>query len=81
MTETIPNNQHRITFNCPETLSDQFIYDETVFDLIFRAGEDINYYEAELKVHGLLKGISLDLLWDCVSAKKRFLELPKRAVN
>lgn len=78
MTETIPNNQHRITFNCPETLSDQFIYDETVFDLTFRAGEDINYYEAELKVHGLLKGISLDLLWDCVSAKKRFLELPKK---
>lgn len=78
MTETIPNNQHRITFNCPETLSDQFIYDETVFDLSFREGTSINYYEAELKVHGLLKGVSLDLLWDCISAKKRFLELPKK---
>lgn len=78
MTETIPNNQHRITFNCPETLSDQFIYDETVFDLSFREGAEINCYEAELKVHGLLKGVSLDLLWDCISAKKRFLELPKK---
>lgn len=78
MTETIPNNQHRITFNCPETLSDQFVYDETVFDLSFRESDEINFYEAELKVNGLLKGISLDLLWDCISAKKRFLELPKR---
>lgn len=78
MTETIPANQHRITFNCPENLSDQFIYDETVFDLAFREGTDINYYEAELKVHGLLKGVSLDLLWDCISAKKCFLELPKK---
>lgn len=78
MTETIPNNQHRITFNCPETLSDQFIYDETVFDLFFREGSEVNCYEAELKVHGLLKGVSLDLLWDCISAKKRFLELPKK---
>ncbi|EPP34567.1 DEAD/DEAH box helicase family protein [Chlamydia ibidis] len=78
MTETIPNNQHRITFNCPETLSDQFVYDETVFELSFREGTSINYYEAELKVHGLLKGITLDLLWDCISTKKRFLELPKK---
>lgn len=78
MTETIPNNQHRITFNCPETLSDQFIYDETVFDLAFREGSEVNTYEAELKVNGYLKGISLDLLWDCISAKKRFLELPKK---
>ncbi|QVE49441.1 DEAD/DEAH box helicase [Chlamydia crocodili] len=81
MTETIPNNQHRITFNCPETLSDQFIYDETVFDLSFKESSEINTYEAELKVNGLLKGISLDLLWDCISAKKRFLELPKRGRN
>ncbi|BAA99057.1 DEAD/DEAH box helicase [Chlamydia pneumoniae] len=77
MTETIPANQHRITFNCPENLSGQFIYDETIFELSFREGSDINYYEADLKVHGLLKGVPLDLLWDCISAKKRFLELPK----
>ncbi|AAP05657.1 DEAD/DEAH box helicase [Chlamydia caviae] len=81
MTETIPNNQHRITFNCPETLSDQFIYDETVFDLSFKESSEVNTYEAELKVNGLLKGISLDLLWDCISAKKRFLELPKKGRN
>lgn len=81
MTETIPSNQNRITFNCPETLSDQFVYDETVFELAFREGEDINYYEAELKVNGLLKGVSLDLLWDCITAKKCFLELPKKGAQ
>ncbi|WP_213358286.1 DEAD/DEAH box helicase [Chlamydiifrater phoenicopteri] len=79
MTETIPNNQHRITFNCPENLSEQFIYDETVFDLHFREGSDVNHCEAELKVNGLLKGTSMDLLWDCISAKKRFLELSPKA--
>lgn len=78
MTETIPSNQHRITFNCPETLAGQFIYDETTFSLSFSKGENINTYRAELQVNGLLKGVSLDLLWDCISAKKRFLELPKK---
>ena len=33
MTEVIPLNQHRVTFNCPENLLDQFIYDNTRFTL------------------------------------------------
>jgi SNF2 family DNA or RNA helicase len=75
MTESIPRNQHRITFNCPENLSEQFIYDESSFELsLFESGQ-IDTYKVELKVDGYLKGTSLDLLWDCLASKKRYLEL------
>lgn len=77
MTEVIPNNQHRIVFNCPENLLEQFVYDETTFDLHFQESDEVNCYEVKLKVNGLLKGVSIDLLTDCISSKKRFLELPK----
>ncbi len=75
MTEVIPNNQDRITFACPENLSEQFIYDESSFELAFSESERIDTYKVELKVDGYLKGVSLDLLWDCLASKKRFLEL------
>ncbi|MEG0036991.1 MAG: DEAD/DEAH box helicase [Victivallaceae bacterium] len=78
MTETVPLNQHRIVFNCPKNLSEQFIYDETGFELRLRESSVIGCYEAELVVHGLLKGISIDLLWDCIGSKKCFLELPSK---
>lgn len=77
MTEIIPNNQNRITFNCPENLLEQFIYDETTFDLHFQESEEVNCYEVKIQVNGLLKGVSIDLLTDCINSKKRFLELPK----
>lgn len=75
MTEVIPKNQHRVTFECPENLSEQFIYDNSSFELNFRESEQIDVYEVELKVDGFLKGTRIDLLWDCIAAKKRFLEL------
>lgn len=75
MTEVIPQNQHRITFACPENLSEQFIYDESTFELALSESERIDTYKVELKVDGFLKGTSLDLLWDCLASKKRFLEL------
>ena len=28
MTDVIPRNQHRVKFNCPQNLLDQFIYDQ-----------------------------------------------------
>ena len=31
MTGVIPRNQHRVQFECPQNLLDQFIYDETTF--------------------------------------------------
>ena len=36
MTEIIPAYQHRVKFNCPENLLDQFIYDDSVFKLSLR---------------------------------------------
>ncbi len=75
MTETVPRHQHRISFDCPQNLSEQFIYDESSFELSLSESERIDTYNVELKVDGYLKGTSLDLLWDCLASKKRYLEL------
>ncbi|WP_194843690.1 DEAD/DEAH box helicase [Candidatus Clavichlamydia salmonicola] len=81
MTETIPKNQYRMTFQCPENLSEQFIYDETHFELDFQCSDSVDTYEVRLKVNGLLKGIHLDLLWDCIGSKKCYVELPVKRCN
>ena len=83
MTEVIPRNQHRVKFNCPENLLDQFIYDESHFKLKLRETERIDIYEVDLKVDGHLNGTTVDQLWECLSAKRAFIELagkkpPKR---
>ncbi|MBM3184651.1 MAG: DEAD/DEAH box helicase, partial [Chlamydiae bacterium] len=75
MTSVIPRNQHRIQFECPQNLLDQFIYDETSFTLSLDAADAMGYYEVDLKVHGALKGVKIDLLWECVASKRAFLEL------
>lgn len=75
MTEVIPLNQHRIKFNCPENLLDQFIYDNTQFKLHLKETERIDIYEAELTVKGHLKGVTVELLWECLSSRKAFIEL------
>ncbi|MBA2369751.1 MAG: DEAD/DEAH box helicase family protein [Candidatus Protochlamydia sp.] len=79
MTEIIPANQHRVKFNCPENLLDQFIYDDSVFTLNLRQSKRVDMYEVEIKVEGYLNGVTIDLLWDCLSAKRAFIELsPKK---
>jgi len=75
MTEVIPRNKNRVKFNCPQNLLDQFIYDKTQFKLHFEHTEKVDCYQIQLKVQGSLKGIKLDQLWECVSAKKAFIEL------
>lgn len=75
MTDVIPRNQHRVKFHCPENLLDHFIYDETQFTLALKETQRIDFYEVDLKVEGHLHGVSLSLLWDCVSARKSFLEI------
>lgn len=77
MTEIIPKYQGRIEFECPENLSEQFIYDDSSFELKLSTTNKVASYAVELKVHGYLKGVKLDLLWDCVAAKRRFVELEK----
>lgn len=75
MTDTIPRNQHRVKFNCPQNLLDQFIYDQTNFSLKLSHGSRIDAYEIELVINGALKGVRLDQLWDCMAAKRSFIEM------
>lgn len=75
MTDTIPRNKNRVKFNCPQNLLDQFIYDKTEFKLHFEPTKKIDQYQIHLEIKGSLKGIKLDQLWDCISAKKAFIEL------
>jgi SNF2 family DNA or RNA helicase len=79
MTEIIPAYQHRVKFNCPENLLDQFIYDDSHFILNLRETDRVDLYEVEIKVEGHLNGVTVDLLWDCLSSKRAFIELsPKK---
>ncbi len=75
MTDVIPRNQHRVQFNCPQNLLDQFIYDQTQFKIHLSHTEKVDVYEIDLIVDGALKGIHLDLLWECMASKKAFIEL------
>ena len=75
MTDIIPRNKERVKFNCPQNLLDQFIYDKTQFELHFEHTDKVDSYQIKLKVKGSLKGIKLDQLWDCIAAKKAFIEL------
>jgi SNF2 family DNA or RNA helicase len=75
MTEIIPKFQDRIDFDCPQNLTDQFIYDQTSFKLILKESEHVGFYHMQMQVDGALKGVNMDLLWDCISSKRSFIEL------
>jgi len=74
MTDIIPKNQHRIIFNCPQNLLDQFIYDQTTYILHLTHTERIDLYEIQLTINGPLRGIKVDLLWECIASKRAYLE-------
>jgi SNF2 family DNA or RNA helicase len=79
MTESIPHYQERIQFNCPQNLLDQFIYDKTEFHLELSHHQDrMDVYEINLKVDGDLTGVRLDRLWECILAKRSYLELDNK---
>ncbi len=75
MTSIVPVYQHRITFECPQNLLNQFIYDQTNFELHFKESEQIDQFAVQLKVDGHLRGVKLDLLWECCASKRNFIEL------
>jgi len=75
MTGVIPRNQHRVQFECPQNLLDQFLYDETKFVLDLDVANVMGYYEINLKVDGALKGVKVELLWECIASKRSYLEL------
>ena len=78
MTEVVPKYQERVDFHCPENLLDQFIYDATTFRLIFSESEQVDCYQVELQVDGDLEGVTVELLWECVSSRKAYIELERR---
>jgi SNF2 family DNA or RNA helicase len=78
MTEVIPRNQHRVKFNCPENLLDQFIYDDTHFKLSLKETDRIDVYRVDLKVNGHLAGTTIDQLWECLSSRRSFIELTSK---
>lgn len=78
MTEVIPKHQAYVKFNCPENLLEQFIYDDSHFELKLKETSRIDLYEVNLKVHGYLNGVTMDTLWDCLSSRKTFIELAKK---
>jgi SNF2 family DNA or RNA helicase len=78
MTEVIPLYQSRIKFNCPENLLEQFIYDDTKFKLSLKETDRIDHYEVDLKVDGHLNGVTVDLLWECLSSRRTFIELVRK---
>lgn len=78
MTEIIPSFQHRIKFNCPENLLDQFIYDDSQFTLHLSETNRVDMYEVSIKVKGYLNGTTVDMLWDCLASKRAFIELSSK---
>lgn len=81
MTEVIPLNQHRVKFNCPENLLDQFIYDNTKFTIDLKETSRIDLYEVSLKIDGHLNGVTVDQLWECLASRRAFIELVRKKVS
>lgn len=77
MTEEVPSYQDRVQFDCPQNLLEQFIYDDTAFEIVLNTSSQVGYYEMELKAAGHLEGVKIDQLWDCVSAKRSYIELER----
>lgn len=77
MTEVVPQNQHRVKFNCPENLLDQFLYDETTFKLSLNETKRVDVYQVDLTVDGYLSGATVDMLWECLSSRRSFIELDR----
>lgn len=78
MTEVVPQKSDKITFHCPENLSEQFLYDNTNFKLKLKETDRIDVYTVELNVEGPLQGTSTDQLWECLATKKRYIELAQK---
>lgn len=75
MTDIIPRYQDQVMFECPQNLLDQFIYDETSFEVDFVHMNQMDAYEIHLKVHGALQGVKTDRLWECLLSRRAFIEL------
>ncbi len=75
MTDVIPRYQQRVTFNCPQNLLDQFIYDQTEYKIHLSHTDRVDVYTIDLQVKGSLKGIKMDMLWECLASRRAYLEM------
>lgn len=75
MTQSLPKFKDIVQFDCPENLLDQFRYDETRFKLRFDVSKHVGSFQMELVIDGDLTGVKMDLLWDCIASKKKFIEM------
>jgi SNF2 family DNA or RNA helicase len=77
MTSKLPQYKDDIDFDCPENLTSRFLYDQSSFKISLKDSNKVNCFEVHFEVEGGLKGISVDLLWECVASKKTYIELNK----
>lgn len=75
MTDIVPRFDKKVQFECPQNLLDQFVYDQTQFELNLEHTARVDFYSLEMVVTGPLRGVSVDQLWDCVASRKAFIEL------
>ncbi len=81
MTDVIPRYQNRVTFNCPQNLLDQFIYDTSEFKLELFDTKRMDVYQIKMEVKGSLKGVKIDRLWECIISNRTFIELDRGKGN
>ena len=75
MTDIVPKFQDTIEFNCPQNLLDQFIYDQTQFELSLSHTDRMDVYKLELTVLGDMKNVAVDRVWECILSNRKYLEL------
>lgn len=81
MTETIPQFQHRVKFQCPENLLSRFVYDDTHFKLDLKESDQVDSYIVSLEVNGALAGLSVDQLWECLTSRRPYVEISMKKAS
>lgn len=76
MTEVLPQYKESVHFDCPKSLLEKFIYDNTEITLAFKEHNAMTY-EVDMTIEGHLLGVKLPHLAECLAAKKSFIELKK----
>lgn len=81
MTEIVPRFQDKVAFSYPETLQNRFSFDDTTYILSLKESKNFGTLQATFTVNGGLRGVSVDMLWDCVNQRKPFVVLSKKQIK
>lgn len=79
MTEIVPQYKETVHFDCPKSLLEKFVYDDTEIHLAFKEHSSMDY-EIGMKVNGHLAGVKIPQLAECLAAKKSFIELKRDTI-